>query len=98
MDKADVEDLEFEIALHNVLYEEHNLPIISDREYDQLNTEYFNICETHAIEPAPELNADSGMMNPGPLTDTVYGMGFDRAKTEASYFMRIRQEEQEEIL
>lgn len=63
-----IHNMGIEIGCHNILYEDHAYPVISDQEYDKLNNEYFALCEEHSIKPNECLNEDSGMMNPGNLT------------------------------
>lgn len=63
-----------ELAMHNALYEHHNAPVITDPEYDQLNTKYFKLCDKFNLSPARGLSRDSGMMDDGGLKSHVYSL------------------------
>lgn len=60
-----------ELVYHNILYEHHAMPLITDSEYDQLNKKYFDLCDKHNIAPTKGLNRDSGMMEETALVQTL---------------------------
>lgn len=65
------DSLALELVIHCVLYEDFAHPVVSDREFDILQVNYFDLCLRKKLIPNPCLNPYTGLLNAGTLTTEV---------------------------